>query len=78
MKTITKQNVAEVVFSMMLALGIVIISNAQDQSPQKRVRVEIEVTEDGKTSTSTQEIELNRSNIDGELEEMVEEIEMIL
>ncbi|MBT3963309.1 MAG: PDZ domain-containing protein [Flavobacteriales bacterium] len=63
---------------MMLALGIVIISNAQDQSPQKRVRVEIEVTEDGKTSTSTQEIELNRSNIDGELEEMVEEIEMIL
>lgn len=79
MKTITKQNIAEVFFSVMLAMGIVIIANAQeDTSPQKRVRVEIEVSEDGKTSTSTQEIELNRSSINGELDDMVEEIEMIL
>ena len=50
----------------------------EDADHQKRVRVQVEITENGKTSTSIQEMELNRESINGQLEEMVEEIEMIL
>lgn len=72
----------EIAFTALLAFGIVILANAQTQnssnSPQKTVKVEVEVTEDGRTSRTIQELTLDRESINGQLDEMIEEIEEIL
>ncbi|MEZ4721717.1 MAG: PDZ domain-containing protein [Flavobacteriales bacterium] len=81
MKKKLRQHVLEISFLMVLTLGLVAIAKAQSPDktqPQKKVRVEVEVTENGKTSTSVQELTLDRESITGQLDEMIEEIEMIL
>ncbi|GAB5539843.1 MAG: hypothetical protein Salg2KO_19460 [Salibacteraceae bacterium] len=83
MNTTKKQWAIEVLFLLTLCLGFVAIASAQSNNnstepPQKKVRVEVEITENGKTSTSIQELNLDKESIHGQLDEMVEEIEMIL
>lgn len=73
---------AEGLMFLVLIFGLAVIAEAQDTNTEpemkKTVRVEVEITENGKTSTSIQELELNKESINGQLDEMVEEIEMIL
>ena len=82
MKATLRQHIFEISCFLLLSFGLVAIAHAQNTSdesePQKRVRVEVEITENGKTSTSIQELNLDRESINGQLDEMVEEIEMIL
>jgi S1-C subfamily serine protease len=79
-----RQHLYEFSFLILLMIGAIAIAQAQDQNdpaddaPLKRVRVQVEITENGKTSTSIQELDLDIESINGQLEEMVEEIEMIL
>jgi C-terminal processing protease CtpA/Prc len=68
----------EITFVFLLVLGGWAIARAQDATAPKKVKVLIEVTEDGKTSTSTQEVELDASSMDAQLHDMMEEIEMVL
>lgn len=85
MKVSIHKLLAEATFLCLLCLGLVVIANAQstgsnndETPPTKKVRVEVEITENGKTSTSVQELTLDKESINGQLDEMVEEIEMIL
>jgi hypothetical protein len=80
-----RQYLYEFSFLIMLMIGAIAIAHAQNQNdpiediaPMKRVRVQVEITENGTTSTSIQELDLDREGIDGQLEDMVEEIEIIL
>ncbi len=75
--------IAEASMLIVLVFGLAVIAQAQESEPpsnetKKTVKVEVEITEDGKTSRSIQELELNKESINGQLDEMVEEIEMIL
>lgn len=71
--------ILETSFLLGLLLGLFAIATAQNPTaPQKKVKVEVEVTENGKTSRSVQELTLDQESISGQLDEMVEEIEMIL
>ncbi len=80
-----RQYLYEFSFLIMLMIGAIAIAHAQNQNdpiediaPMKRLRVQVEITENGTTSTSIQELDLDREGIDGQLEDMVEEIEIIL
>lgn len=75
-----KKVLLEFLFFSFLSLGIVAIANAQSDEVERndkptRVKVEVEVTEDGETTTSVQEIELDVDNWNKELESILEEME---
>ncbi|NQV52552.1 MAG: PDZ domain-containing protein [Flavobacteriales bacterium] len=78
MNYLTHHLAKELAFVAILLMGIIAIAHAQDSEKQKKVKVQIEVTEDGKTTTSIQEIELDLENLERQMDDMLEEIEMVL
>jgi len=78
-----RQTAYELTFLLVLTLGLFAFTQAQtshnnSDQKQKTVRVEVEVTENGTTTTSIQEMHFDEASIQGELQKMVREIEMIL
>lgn len=76
-----KKVLLECLFFSFLSLGLVAIANAQNDDTERndkpaRVKVEVEVTEDGETTTSVQEIELDVDHWNKELASMLEEMEL--
>jgi C-terminal processing protease CtpA/Prc len=76
-----KKVLLEGMFFCLLSLGVVAIANAQDQEKESTekptvVKVEVEVTEDGETTSSVQEIELDVDHWNDELESVLEEMEV--
>lgn len=78
-----RQALQEFSFLLVLMLGFYAITQAQTSHTakdvkQKTVRVEVEVTENGKTTTSIQEMSFDDNEVHDKLEDMVKEIELIL
>jgi hypothetical protein len=83
MRTTIRQHLYEIAFFLILSFGLIAIAQAQtghsnSMTVHKHVRIEVEITENGKMVTSAQEINLDHEIMNGDLDEIVVEIEKIL
>ena len=78
MKSTLRQHVYELTFLVILTCGIFVIAKAQNASSEKKIRLEVEITENGKSTSSIKELSFNGTEISGEIDEILKEIELSL